>query len=190
MCVYCTDGYVPVQAGAIRGNDAPALVNCTQCVSPCANCVGSPSTCTSCVNGFTLTGSVCLSNFKFVVRVVLNATLAQFQANYFNFVTAIANQAGVAFSDIVITSITSGSIIIDMDISSNNPSGSNEANTIQNNINNLLATGTIANMQVTSFTVATDGATNNDDDGGLSRTTIIILATVIPIGTLRKHLFI
>jgi len=42
-------------------------------------------------------------------------------------------------------------------------------------------------MPITTNTVTTNGGTNNSDsDSGLSQTTIIILATVIPIGTLCK----
>ena len=71
-----------------------------------------------------------------------------------------------------------------MSITSSNPSGSNAAQTILDNLNGLFNSGTIAGMKITSFTVTTEGG-DGGDDGGLSKTTIIILATVIPIGTLR-----
>lgn len=46
-------------------------------------------------------------------------------------------------------------------------------------------------MTVTKNTVTTNGGTNTpSDSSGLSRNTIIILATVIPIGTLRTYFII
>lgn len=71
-----------------------------------------------------------------------------------------------------------------MQINSPFAPNSNDANTVQNNINGVLQQGSIASMPIISSSVNTIG--NDDDDSGLSKTTIIILATVIPIGVLCK----
>lgn len=133
-------------------------------------------------------GSVCQSSFRFNVQVTVNATLQQFEENYFAFLTQIANAVGVNFDDITIISITFSSLVIDMQINSPYSANSNEAKTAEDNLNGILQKGSIANMPILSHNVNTIGG--EEDNGGLSKTTIIILATVIPIGVLCTLLFI
>ena len=78
-----------------------------------------------------------------------------------------------------------------MAITSNDAAGSNGAVTAQNNIENLVNSGSISGMSVTSRTLTTDGGSNDvDDSSGLSKTTIILLAVLIPVGVLRTNFVI
>lgn len=73
---------------------------------------------------------------------------------------------------------------------------STESIASQDNLNSLFQSGSVASMNLNSFSLATIGGDNNSttptpttttttqDDNGLSTTTIIILATVIPIVTI------
>ena len=183
-------GYVPQQSGTLLGNINSGVVNCTACASPCASCAGSPTTCTSCPNGYTISGGVCISNFNYQVLTVLGVNLTQFQPNYIIFLNQLAEAAGVSVQNLVIPSITTGSVNLLARITSNFPPGSSNAINSQNSINSLLSSGNVGNMAVASFSVTTNGGSNdngNNGGGGLSTTTIIILATVIPIGTLRTY---
>ena len=67
FCTSCSSGFIPQQSGSLTGNGANGPLNCSAaCTSPCVSCMGTPTTCTSCnTTGFTLQGSVCLSNFNF-----------------------------------------------------------------------------------------------------------------------------
>lgn len=193
LCTTCSVGYVPLQSGTLLGNINSGIVNCTACAFPCASCTGSPTTCTTCPTGFTINGAVCMSNFNYQVLTVLSVNLTQFQPNYISFLNQIANAAGVGVQNIVVLSISSGSINILTRITSNFPPGSSNAVNAQNSINNLLSSGTVGNMAVSTFSITTNGGSNDNGDnngGGLSTTTIIILATVIPIGTLRIYTLI
>ncbi len=193
MCMSCAAGFVAQQnAFLISGVDSGALVNCTSCTGNCASCSGSPDSCTSCNSGFTLQGTICQSNFNYQVVSTLGVSLSVFQANYLSFLTSIAAAAGVSIRNILVKSITSGSVTVTMQVNSNAPAGSSAAITSQNNLNNLLSTGnTVANMGVVSSSVTTNGG-NNDDDGndnnndnnhgnGGSNTKTIVLAVVIPV---------
>jgi hypothetical protein len=113
-----------------------------------------------------------------------------FNSKYFSFLTAIITSAGVNMDDIVILSIVSGSVNVSMLVSSTSVAGSNSAITTQDNIQALLGSGSIGGMTVTKSTLTTNGGTNGNDSSGLSTTTIIILATVIPIGTLCNYCLI
>ena len=196
MCTMCSAGYVPVQVGSLGTTTVTAafykLVSCTPCTDNCATCIGSTSTCTSCVGGFTFKGGVCVSNFNFVISTTLGVTLAVFQNNYVSFINQIASAASVKAKDILVLSIVSGSVTVNMQVNAPGGQNSNAATTAQNNLNSLLSQGnTIANMGVTASSITTAGGSSSDDDNsGLSTQTIIILAVVIPVGTLRTYLFI
>ena len=146
------------------------------------------------MSGFTLVGDVCLSQFNYVIQCVFSVTLAEFQSNYLGFLQQASAAAGVAIKNIVVVSITSGSVITNLQVTSFNAPGSSAAIQDQTNLNTLLSRGNIANMPVSSFALSTEGGSNTippaEDDGGLSTTTIIILATVIPIGSICKDVFI
>lgn len=193
QCTKCAAGFVDQQPGTFQPSRLTVgFANCVACTSPCATCSGNVDTCSSCITGFTLSGDVCISDFNFAINAVFAVTLATFQANYNSFLQQIADSAGVKIRNILIKSISSGSVVVNMQVTSLNPAGSAAAVASQNNLNNLLTSGNIAGMTVSSFTLSTNGGTNGgDDDGsGLSTTTIIILAVCIPGGVLCKYVLI
>jgi len=161
------------------------LVSCAACTSPCATCSGNPNLCTTCISGFNLQGQVCMSSFNYAVTAIFAVNLTTFMNNYLTSLKQIASSAGVGVTNLIVLSITSGSVVVNMQITSFSPAGSSAATTNQNNLNNLLASGNIGNMPVSSFTLTTNGGTNSNTDSGLSTTTIIILAVCIPGGILR-----
>ena len=80
-----------------------------------------------------------------------------------------------------------------MQVTSDFAPGSSQAIQFEDNLDNLLNQGTIANMGITSHTLSTNGGSNNnggDDDSGLSTRDIIILAVCIPVGVIRTSFFI
>jgi hypothetical protein len=131
-----------------------------------------------------------MSNFNYAVSTVFNVNMTTFMANYLSFLQQVASSAGVAVRNVAIKSITLGSVVANLQITSFSPAGSAAATANQNSLNNLLTSGNIAGMPVTSFTLSTNGGTNTPDSGssGLSTTTIIILAVCIPGGVLRTYL--
>ena len=102
MCTTCASGYVAVQSGGVSGNMASGLLNCTLCQSPCVTCIGSSSTCTSCESGFSLKGSICISNFNYQIDIVFNVTLPQFENNYLSFINQVASAAGTSVQNILV----------------------------------------------------------------------------------------
>lgn len=181
-----------MQASFIPTSVQPQI--CVPCLSPCQTCLGAISTCLSCVNSFTLQGTQCVSNFNFQVVCTLTANPTTFNTNYLAFLNVVANSINSTIDAITVLGINYGSVTVTMLVNSNGADGSNAANLQQNNIQNAL-TGTVANMPVQSTKITINGGSNNNDNNnnnnsGLSQTTIIILATVIPIGTLCNHLFI
>lgn len=185
MCTMCALGFIPQQSGTLLGNAATGVLTCTACTTNCATCLGSPSTCTSCISGFTLNGVVCTSNFNFQVSITLGVTIQVFTSNYVAFMNQIASAAGVTVNNIVVLSIVSGSVSVNMLVNSDSAPGSVGATNALNNLNSVLkAGGSIANMGVASSTITTNGDNSDNSGGGLSTTTIIILAVVIPVGVL------
>ena len=104
--------------------------------------------------------------------------------------------------NIVVDGISSGSVIVDLSVTSFTAAGTNASIQSENNIAQLFANQNLANMPVTSSSVTTRGGSNGNDnnnnnnnnnnanngDGsgsGLSTTAIIILAVVIPISIIR-----
>lgn len=144
----------------------------------------------SCQSGFTLMGDVCLSSFNYQVSVVFAVTLADFANNYLGFMNQLASAAGVGINNIVIMSITQGSVSVNAAITSFNAPGSTQAVADQNNLNNLINSGTVNNMPVSSAALTTAGGSNDNSSSGLSTTTIILLAVLIPVGVLCTFLFI
>lgn len=118
--------------------------------------------------------------------MVLNTEPGVFNSQYLAFLTSVASSVSTSINNIAVLSIVNGSVTVTMLITSTNAPSSNGAITEQDNLNNFKTGGTIAGMSITSNSVTTNGGTNSnsDSDSGLSQTTIIILATVIPIGTL------
>lgn len=190
-CFSCMMGYIPQVAGSITAASTQ-IVSCVACMPNCASCVGSISTCLACATNYNLQGTQCVSSFNFQAQAVLNTLLATFNQNYLAFLTQVANAAGTSIGSITVLSIVNGSVTVTMLISTQNSPNSNSAASQQTNIQNAL-TGSIAGMPVTSSLITSNGGSadpNNSADSGLSKTTIIILATVIPVGTLRTSLLI
>jgi len=186
ICLSCQIGYVAqTMASLVALSTQP--VTCVACASPCATCYGSTITCLTCIASYTIQGSLCISNFNYQMKMVLATTASVFNPKYLSFLTSVASSISTSINNIAVLSIVNGSVTVTMLITSANSPSSNGAITEQNNLNGFQNGGTIAGMSITSNTVTTNGGTNNNDNNdssGLSQTTIIILATVIPIGTL------
>ena len=138
-----------------------------------------------------MVGDVCLSRFNYVIQCVFNVNLAQFQSNYLGFLKAISQAAGVGINNLVVQSIQEGSVITNLQVSSFSTPGSTPAIQEQNDLNTLINSGSIANMPLSSSALSTEGGSNDiptEDDDGLSTTTVIILATVIPLGAICKYM--
>jgi hypothetical protein len=192
ICFSCKSGYIAqMQASYLPTSVQPQI--CMPCLSPCQTCLGAISTCLSCVNSFTLQGTQCVSNFNFQVVCTLTTTPTAFNQNYLAFLNTVASSINSTIDAITVLSINYGSVTVTMLVNSNGIDGSNAASLQQTNIQNAL-TGTVANMTVQTTKITINGGSsnnnNNNNDSGLSQTTIIILATVIPIGTLCKDIFI
>ena len=127
VCLFCNLGFVDTQVGTIMGDSPVGIQNCVACSSACLTCEGNPDTCTSCNSGFTLNSGACISNFNYVVAVTFDVTLAVFEQNFFNFLKAIADAAGVGFDQIVVLSITQGSVNVRTAVTSTSAAGSNAA---------------------------------------------------------------
>ena len=183
-CFFCKPGFVDTQVGTIEGDAPIGPQNCISCSSNCLTCEGNPNTCTSCNSGFTLNSGACVSNFNFVVTLTFDVTLAVFEQNFFNVINTIANAAGVGFDQIVVLSITQGSVILRTAVTSTSAAGSNAAINTENAIKAAVADGTSFNgMTVASSSVTTEGG-SNEEDSGLSTTAIILLAVLIPVGVI------
>jgi Rod binding domain-containing protein len=131
-----------------------------------------------------------MSTFNYQVNCVFaaNITFATFYQNYYSFISQVATAAGVGINQVLVQNITNGSVIVNMQIVSQTSPGSSNSVNAQNNLNTLFK-GPVAGMAVSSSTI-TPNANNSPSSSGLSDTTIIILATVIPIGTLCNFYFI
>jgi hypothetical protein len=142
------------------------------------------------VSGYSYQGNQCVTNFNFGVQVVLGATSTVFYQNYLAFLKDIATSIGQSIDVLTVGSLKFGSSTVNLKVSTTAAPGSSAAIQQQNQIQGAV-TGNIAGMPVTKSSV-TSTASNApaNSDTGLSQTTIIILATVIPIGTLRTYPFI
>jgi hypothetical protein len=100
------------------------------------------------------------------------------------FLNEMASAGSTTTNNVIINSISEGSVIVNSQINSNSASnqGSNLGNTLHNG-------GTIAGMTIQSVQIVTNGA-NNNGNSGLSQQTIIILAVVIPVGVVRTFVVI
>jgi hypothetical protein len=114
--------------------------------------------------------------------VVFGVTLQIFQANYFSFISQLASAAQVTVQNILVQSITNGSVSVNTLVNANYAPTSNQASTVNQNINNLFSSNSVAGMSVTSYSINTNGG--SIPSGGLPTSTIIILAVCIPVGTL------
>jgi hypothetical protein len=165
-------------------------VTCLPCVSPCMACYNTPSTCQSCVAGYSFLNNVCVSNFNFGIQVVLTpSTNSAFAGQFYSFLTSIAQAAGQSISTIIINSLVYGSVTVNAQISTTNAPGSTAANSQQTSINSAITSPTLGGMTVKSSTLTQNGVptptpTPTPDDSGLSANTILIIAIVVPIGSI------
>lgn len=191
ICLACGYGYILFLPATLTTNAVQPAI-CLACISPCALCTNTVLTCTSCVSGYTLQGTQCVSVFNFQAFVMLSATPSTFNQQYLPFLQTIAGNMGVVLEQINILSIIYGSVNVTFQVSTTATPGSSVAASQQQSLQTTLGqNGNIAGMSITSSTITTNGGSNNNNNSsGLSQTTIIILATVIPIGTLRNFLFI
>ena len=126
------------------------------------------------------------------MRCTLDTTLTIFSQNYLSFLDQIAKSASVTVRNLIVDSISTGSVDVLVRITSFSSPGSTDAIYTQNNLNQLLNSGFVGSMALNSFTISTDGGSNSDSsssasDSGLPLTTIIILSVVIPVGILRTY---
>jgi len=141
----------------------------------------SSSICLSCISGYKLTQSVCVSIFSFGIHLVLNpAANSLFTNNYFAILSSIASTMNADINCISVTSIVYGSVTIDFIVSTSATQGSADAQTQQGNLQNLLNNSTVASIPITSFSLVLNGVSSSSS-GGLTRFEIIIIATTIPL---------
>ena len=146
MCTSCASGYLPTQSGSILGNSANGILNCSACSSPCASCFGNPTFCTSCISGFTLSSSNCISSFTFQIRTTFTATISSFEQSYLTLLNEIISAASVSIHNLAILSLTEGSVILHMSVNSFNAPGSIAAVAAETNLINLFSGTTLAGL--------------------------------------------
>ena len=101
-----------------------------------------------------------MSDFKYVINVVFGVTLTTFSNNYLTFLNQIATAANVGVNSILIVSLTSSSVSVDMQVASLEAPGSVGAVNAQNSLTSLLSSSTLGGMSVTSATITTEGGSN------------------------------
>ena len=89
-------------------------VTCAACKSPCETCITSVNSCLSCVSGYTLTGTTCISDFRFAAGVVLSVDASTFTSNYYQFLVAVADAVKQHTRTILIKSIAYSSADVSM----------------------------------------------------------------------------
>ena len=131
ICFGCNPGYVAQQAGSISTSSSSQTVQayqpvtCVACAQPCLTCYNSPYICASCVSGYTFSQNLCVSEFNYAFTIVLNPpTNTSFIDNYYSFLLAVANAAGVNYNSITVLSISYGSVTVQMLVGSSAAPGS------------------------------------------------------------------
>lgn len=157
MCTKCSyiEGFIPQQSGSLQDNRVNQgwLLNCIACSDNCNTCLGSPSTCTSCDFEYTLVGTVCVSDYNYLISVTLKANLPVFSNNYLAFINSIAVRAGVTAENILVKSITGNPVNIDMIVSSNANSPNGFGDIV--NLNSILqVNSTLNNMVILSSSIS------------------------------------
>lgn len=177
-CLTCSSGYTAqVQSIATQ-------TSCVKCQAPCALCIGNAQTCTKCLSGYTLSGWNCMSNFNYGFNVVLGTNLTTFYANYAGFLNALTGAVqSNNYNSLTISTIQSGSVIVNGNANTGAQSDSNEATQQFNNLNSVLSTGgSIAGMPVQSSTVSVNGGSIVQPTSGPNLA--LILGICIPVGVI------
>jgi hypothetical protein len=118
--------------------------------------MGSSTTCTSCIQGYSLSGWNCQSNFNFGFFVSLNTNLTTFYNNYQAFLNALVS-TNSNYQTVTMSSIVSGSVNVTGTISTSQPSGSNAAGTQFYALQSTLSAGSIAGMPIITGSVSPNG---------------------------------
>jgi|LakMenE01Jun11ns_1017448.scaffolds.fasta_scaffold9914078_2 hypothetical protein len=174
-----------------KNNIIYQIVSCAKCASPCVTCISNPSSCTSCVSGYTLSGTMCVSNFNFGSSIVFDTNPSNFVQNYYNLLVQTSSSVSQSINTIFVNSIVYGSATINFTVSTPNAYGTSAATSQQTNLNNFLKSSTISGMPVLKANLVLNGApSNNNSDESSNSNTILIIAIVVPIAALSTFLFI
>lgn len=170
VCFRCQVGYVALlQASLLTGayinrllansvstsNAVYQPVNCVACASPCNTCLNNPNICTSCVSGYSLRGTTCISSFYFAVSVQFSVTPSVFLNNYYNFLLQLSASINQNIGTVLVNSIVYGSATASLSVTTTATQGSSTAATQQQNLTTFTTQGTtIANMAILTSSVA------------------------------------
>jgi len=171
-----------------KNNIIYQIVSCAACTSPCATCISNPSSCISCITGYTLSGTTCVSNFNFGSSIVFDTNAATFVQNYYNLLVEASNSVSQAVNTIFVNSIVYGSATINFTVSTSNAYGTSAASTQQTNLNNFLQSKNILGMPVLTGNLVLNGAPSDNSDSNSN--TILIIAIVVPIAALSNFISI
>ncbi len=154
-CLTCANGYTRAP-GIPKG---PNGYTCLPCNSPCATCLNTPNYCTSCVSGYQFMGWKCAQSFYFGFQLTLLVNMTIFNQNYFSFIMALTNAVGGSnINSITITSIASGSVVVQGGAGPSGSSGSKQANQQYSNLDATLSPNSnIAGMPIGSSSVTVVG---------------------------------
>ena len=79
ICFACSVGYFPQLPSAnLTALNTQSQVRCMACAFPCASCLGTSTCCLSCMEGYDSVGQHCVTNYHYIVVVVLAASLQEF----------------------------------------------------------------------------------------------------------------
>ena len=93
---------------------------CQKCASPCVNCISSSSSCLTCITGYTILGTQCVSNYNFGATVVFATNPTSFVQNYYNLLANISTTVGQQINTIAVISIQYGSATVNFIVSTTN----------------------------------------------------------------------
>ena len=203
-CFSCMMGYVAILPATLvtGGSITQVLTNaaqsnnivyqpvmCAACMSPCMTCINNPSSCISCVAGFSLRGTVCISSFYYGVKVTFDVNPSTFLNNYYGYLMQLSSSVNQNIGSIIINSITYGSAAVDSSVTTTAAQGSTTATTQQSNLTNFVQKTTVAGMSVLTSSVTTATTSGGDTTVVVveDNTTTIILAVVIPVCVVRTY---
>lgn len=116
-------------------------------------CISNPNSCISCVSGFSLRGTSCISTFYFGVTIKFNVNPSTFLNNYYNFLLQTANSVNQNINSILVNSIVYGSATVDLSVTTTAAQGSSAASTQQSSLTTLASSQSIASMPVLTGSV-------------------------------------
>ncbi len=181
-CLTCATGFTIIQGTALTASG----YQCAACKFPCATCTNTPNYCTSCVAGYQFMGWKCSQSFYFGFQVTLLTTIATFNQNYFNFLSALTSAIGGSNSNVItITGITSGSVLVTGGAGPAAGSGTKQSNQQFSSLDATLSVNNqIAGMPIGESSVVVVGGTIDYSEVNLA----LILGICIPVGVLRNFM--